>query len=158
LIGGLQTDPSPATGEIEQEYCFGIRTVDMSLLRGHERVDPRRVEKLRAEIEGDGILKKPIAVDLNTKVVLDGHHRIAALKRLGCCRIPVIYVDYMSPRIGVKTCENGVECSKQMVIEAGLSGNLLPPKSTWHYVTSSPEIAHISKIQERVDVPLKDLR
>ncbi len=45
-------DPSPVTGEIEQEYCFGIHTVDMSLLIGHERVDPRRVENLGLRSRG----------------------------------------------------------------------------------------------------------
>jgi ParB-like chromosome segregation protein Spo0J len=95
---------------------------------------------------------------MNTNVVLDGHHRIGALRLLGCCKIPVLFVDYQSPKIGVKTAENGKEYPKHKVIEAALRGELLKPKSTWHYVTFSKEIAHISSIQERVDVPLEDLK
>ena len=135
-----------------------VRIVEISLLRGHERLDPHRLFNLKAEIESDGILKRPIAVDMNTNVVLDGHHRIGALRLLGCSKIPVLFVDYQSPKIGVKTAENGKEYPKHKVIEAALRGELLKPKSTWHYVTFSKEIAHISSIQERVDVPLEDLK
>lgn len=135
-----------------------VRVVEISQLRGHERLDPQRLFNLKAEIESDGILKRPIAVDLNTNVVLDGHHRIGALRLLGCSKIPVLFVDYQSPKIGVKTAENGKEYPKHKVIEAALKGKLLHPKSTWHYVTFSEEIAHISKIQERVDMPLGYLK
>lgn len=136
----------------------GVHVVEISILKGHEKLDPQRLIHLKAEIESDGILKKPVAVDMNTNVVLDGHHRIGALKLLGCSKIPALFVDYQSPKIGVKTAQNGIEYPKQKVIEAALKGELLHPKSTWHYVTSYREIAHISKIQERVDVPLGDLK
>ncbi len=140
------------------DYCLGVRIVDMLFLKCHEKVDEQRLAALKAEIESDGILKKPIVVDANTNVVLDGHHRIKALQALGCSKIPVILIDYKSPKIGVKTSENGDEYSKRKVIEAALKGKLLPPKSTWHYVTCSKEMAHISKIQKPVNVPLKNLK
>lgn len=139
-------------------YRLDIRIVDMLFLKGHEKVDEQRLANLKAEIESDGILKKPIVVDANTDVVLDGHHRMGALKALGCSKIPVVLVDYRSPKIGVKTSENGEEFSKRKVIEAALNGDPMPPKSTWHYVTCSKEIAHISKIQKPVNVPLENLK
>jgi len=149
---------SQVVKEADQNNRSSVRIVEISLLRGHERLDTQRLDNLKAEIKSDGILKRPIAVDMNTNVVLDGHHRIGALRLLGCSKIPVLFVDYKSPKIGVKTAENGKEYPKQKVIEAALKGELLPPKSTWHYVTFSKKIAHISKIQKRVNVPLKDLR
>ncbi|MEM3626555.1 MAG: ParB N-terminal domain-containing protein [Candidatus Bathyarchaeia archaeon] len=142
----------------KENCCLGVRIVEISHLKGHEKLDPKRLANLKAEIESDGILKKPIAVDVHTSVVLDGHHRIGALKLLGCSKIPVLFVDYQSPRIGVKTAENGDEYPKQKVLEAALKGKLLPPKSTWHYVTLSEEIAHISIIQKEVNIPLKYLK
>jgi ParB-like chromosome segregation protein Spo0J len=136
----------------------GLQVVEISLLKGHERMDPQRLVHLKAKIESDGMLKKPVAVDMNTNVVLDGHHRMGALKLLGCSRIPALFVDYQSPKIGVRTAENGIEFPKQKVIEAGLKGQLLHPKSTWHYVVFPQRIAHISRIQERVNVPLEKLK
>ncbi|MEM2970863.1 MAG: ParB N-terminal domain-containing protein [Candidatus Bathyarchaeia archaeon] len=139
-------------------YNFGVRIVEIALLKGHEKLDAQRLANLKAEIEADGILKKPIVVDINTNVVLDGHHRIGALQALGCSKIPAVFVNYQSPKIGVKTSENGEEYPKHKVIETALKGELLPPKSTWHYITFSKEIAHISKIQTPVNVPLKELK
>jgi len=156
--GLTKMDTSQATKEGSGGHILDIRVVKTSLLRGHERIDPKRLYNLKTEIESDGILKRPIAVDINTKVILDGHHRIEALKLLGCSKIPVLFVDYQSPKIGVRTAENGEEYSKEKVIEAALKGKPLPPKSTWHYVTFSERVAHISKIQKRVDVSLEDLK
>ncbi|MEM2911009.1 MAG: ParB N-terminal domain-containing protein [Candidatus Bathyarchaeia archaeon] len=140
------------------DYYLDVRIVDMLFLKCHEKVDEQRLANLIAEIESDGVLKKPIVVDVNTNVVLDGHHRIKALQTLGCSKIPVVLVDYKSPKIGVKTSENGEEYSKRKVIEAALKGELLPPKSTWHYVSFSKEIAHISAIQKPVNIPLENLK
>jgi len=146
------------TKEADRDYRSGIFRVEISLLKGHERLEAQRLANLKAEIKAGDILKKPIAVDVNTNVVLDGHHRIGALILLGCSKIPVLFVDYRSPKIGVKTAENGEEYPKQKVMEAALNGKLLPPKSTWHYVTFSKKIAHISTIQKPVNVPLEDLQ
>lgn len=140
------------------DYCLDVRIVDILFLKCHEKVDEERLANLKAEIESDGILKKPIAVDVNTNVVLDGHHRIGAVQALGCSKIPVVFVDYKSSKIGVKTSEDGEEYSKRKVIEAALKGEPLPPKSTWHYVTCSKEIAHISTIQKPVNIPLNNLK
>ncbi|MGB9959158.1 MAG: ParB N-terminal domain-containing protein [Candidatus Bathyarchaeales archaeon] len=143
---------------LKNDYFIDVRIVNMLFLKGHEKVDEQRLAALKAEIESDGILKKPIVVDVNTNVVLDGHHRIKALQALGCSKIPVILVDYKSPKIGVKTSENGKEYSKHKVIEAALKGELLPPKSTWHYIACSKEIVHISAIQKPVNIPLEELK
>lgn len=137
--------------------CFGVHMVEMSTLKAHEKIDGKRLASLKAEIESDGVLKKPIVADFKTKVVLDGHHRIGALQALGCSKIPVIFVDYQSPEIGVKAWMSRKEYPKNKVIEAALKGELLPPKSTWHYIVFSKKIAHISEIQKPVNVPLKQL-
>lgn len=62
-------------------------------------------------------MKKPIVVDAGTNIVLDGHHRIGALQALDCSKIPVVLVDYQSPKIGVKTAENGGEYSKKKLLK-----------------------------------------
>jgi ParB-like chromosome segregation protein Spo0J len=149
---------SQVVGESNLDQRPGVRIVEISLLRGHERLDPKRLINLKAEIESDGILKRSVAVDMNTNVILDGHHRTGALRLLGCSKIPVLFVDYQSSRIGVRIAENGREYPKHKVLEAALKGELLHSKSTWHYVRLSEEIVHISKIQKRVDVSLHDLK
>ena len=135
-----------------------VKLVDINELKGHERTDEARLKALKDEIESDGILKKPIVVDEKTRVILDGHHRLEALRLLGCSKIPVYFVNYMSEKIGVKSMNKDLEITKPKVVEAALKGRPFPPKSTWHYITFSKIIRHISHIQRRVDIPLKDLK
>jgi len=65
----------------------------------HEEVIPNILRKLTEEIRADGYLRHPVIVDLKTLVVLDGMHRLAAIKNLGCRFIPVCLVDYGNPHI-----------------------------------------------------------
>jgi len=136
----------------------GVSIVEISRLKGHERTDEVRLRNLRDEIRSDGMLMRPIVVDEKTNVILDGHHRIEALILLGCSRIPVCYVDYNSERIGVLCMNKDLEITKSKVIEAALKDEPFPPKSTWHYITSSKTLNHVSYLQRRVDIPLTDLK
>ena len=137
---------------------FQISVIELEKLREHEGVDPRYLKELEEEIRSDGILKFAIAVDKNTNVILDGHHRLNALKKIGCKRIPVVFVDYNSPAIEVKARKNGEKLTKRIVIEAALNGKKLPPKASKHMVRVSGELKHILSIEKRVNMPLSKLR
>ncbi|MDH5686623.1 MAG: ParB N-terminal domain-containing protein [Candidatus Bathyarchaeota archaeon] len=156
---GTQTMPHKS-GEVTSLTLdnIGVSIVEISRLKGHERTDEVRLRNLRDEIKSDGMLMRPIVVDEKTNVILDGHHRIKALSLLGCSRIPVCYVNYNSERIGVLCMNKDLEITKSKVIEAALKDEPFPPKSTWHYITSSKTLNHVSYIQRRVDIPLTDLK
>ena len=144
--------------EVRRTLTSNVVLVELARLRGHERTDETRCNALKAEIESDGMLFRPIVVDEKTNVVLDGHHRLAALKRLGCLKIPVCYVIYTSDNIGVMSMLRSLKITKPMVVQAALSEDPFPPKTTWHYVNSdSRTLNHISCIQRRIDVPLERL-
>ncbi|MEM3627123.1 MAG: pyridoxal-phosphate dependent enzyme [Candidatus Bathyarchaeia archaeon] len=132
--------------------------VKITDLKQHEEVDQSHLEKLKAEINLDSILKFAIVADKNTNVILDGEHRFNALKELGCKRIPVIYVDYDSSNIEVRSWKNGANLTKKDVIEAGLSGKTLPPRTSMHMIRIGNTLLHISTIEKRVDTPLEVLR
>jgi len=132
--------------------------VDIDQLKEHEGVDPVRLEKLKEEIKSDGVLKFAIAVDRNTRTVLDGHHRIRALKLLGCKRIPVVFIDYNSPDVVVKAWREGENVTKEDVLNAALSGRKMPPKTTRHLILASDTFKHIFAVEEEVNVPLESLR
>jgi hypothetical protein len=54
-------------------------------------------------------MRDPIVVDSNSLVVLDGMHRVAAAKKIGCTRMPVCLVDYDNPNILIDTWYRGFE-------------------------------------------------
>jgi len=71
-------------------------------LRIHEETIPERIRGLGDQILRDGVQSAPIIVDSDTYVVLDGMHRTAIMKRLGCRFICVCLVDYFDPSIKVQ--------------------------------------------------------
>jgi len=96
-----KSHPSKKLAHPNQKYFEKICLIDLEELREHEEIRPEYLEELKCEILSDGILKMPIAVDRSTYIILDGHHRLHALRRIGCKRIPVVLVDYQSPEIEV---------------------------------------------------------
>jgi ParB-like chromosome segregation protein Spo0J len=134
-----------------------ISIIEIENLKMHEMVVERHVIELREEIIRDGVLKRPIVVDSNTMVVLDGHHRLCALRDLGYRKVPVIFVDYSSPDIQVEGWQIGRRVTKEDVVHAGLGGKRLPPKTSRHLVRVADEWKHISAIEELIDCPLEIL-
>lgn len=135
-----------------------LRLVRLDELIEHEEIDPLHLERLMAEIVSDGYLKKSLAVDHKTMVILDGHHRYNILKRLGCKRVPVSIFDYDSEYIVVETGDRGIPVSKDVVRSAGLSGKKLPSKSSRHMVITDGGPVHISELEIDVYAPLETLR
>ncbi len=135
-----------------------ICLADISSLKAHERIDENRLKVLKDEIWLDGIIKKPIVVDEKTNTIIDGHHRVEALKMIGCTKIPVCYVDYTCDIIGLKSMIKNMDITKEKVLEAALKNNPFKPKSTWHYIRFPNLIRHISCIQKRVDISLESLK
>lgn len=103
-------------------------------LRPHEEVDPDRADELADRIRRDGYVEAPIVVETRHHVILDGHHRFEALRRLGCRRIPVYLVDYDSPKIHVTLWDDASidDVDKEDVLDRGTSKRRFPPKTTRH--------------------------
>jgi hypothetical protein len=124
-----------------------IVLVSSALLRAHERARKKHVDHMEEEIRRDGYVTHPLLVDKNTMIVLDGHHRLAALRRMGMSRIPVSFVDYKSPSIKVSSWRKGERITKKKVRDAGLSGKLLPIKTSRH-IYSRKAIETIVKLED----------
>jgi hypothetical protein len=79
-----------------------IALVETDKLNIHEETIPARLENLKRRIERDGIQSAPILVDRHNLVVLDGMHRTAVMKHLGCRFTCVCLLDYFDPSINVQ--------------------------------------------------------
>lgn len=76
--------------------------MELEGLNLHEEVDPGILRPLIHEIEDDEALWCPVIVDKESMVVLDGTHRVNALRILGCKYVCVYFVDYSDPEIVVE--------------------------------------------------------
>ncbi|MEM2994786.1 MAG: ParB N-terminal domain-containing protein [Candidatus Bathyarchaeia archaeon] len=149
ITGGTTT-----TNHVENS----VEITELDKLKHHEMVDFARLKKLKEEIKSDGVLKLAIAVDKNTNIIIDGHHRAMALKELGCTKVPVVFFDYNSPDIEVQCWRNPENLTKEDVIKAGLSREKLPPKTSKHMIWVDGVQKHISALEKEVNIPLERLR
>jgi len=132
--------------------------VPVASLRTHELAEPDRVRRVMKQIQSTGMVRSGIAVDSKTMVVLDGVHRLTALKELGAARVPAYLIDYADDEIVVFSKGRKSLVPKEVVLKAATTGPKLPPKSTRHMVkTKSGELVHISKLEGDVAVPLASL-
>ncbi|MGB9830633.1 MAG: DUF5603 domain-containing protein [Fervidicoccus fontis] len=88
---------------VKLEYVL----LDAEALLPHEEIVTERLSDVIRNIEDQGALDMPIIVapipGSSKYLIVDGHHRWAALMRLGCRKIPSVIVDYFDPRIEVFT-------------------------------------------------------
>ena len=69
--------------------------LEIECLRPHEQVDPFRLKDLKKQLANDGFQKDPIIVDEKHLIVIDGHHRILALKALGYHKVVAHKIRYL---------------------------------------------------------------
>ncbi len=134
-----------------------IKILPINKLRPHEEVDSKMVRELAILIKEEGIFRKAIAIDKKNNIILDGHHRVKALEILGCKFIPCILLDYSSPLIIVLSWNDNTMLSKELIIDSGIKGNLLPPKTSRHMINLHGKLFHLSELEPEVNIPLKDL-
>jgi hypothetical protein len=114
---------------IAKEYVL----VPIEKLHAHEAIDPDNlVLRERDIVESGGVV--PIVADREYMVILNGHHRYNALKKMGCKRVPVYLVDYFSPDVRLELWPESSVCklNKMDVIKMGLGRGVFPPKTTRH--------------------------
>ena len=87
--------------KLQPQVCI----VPLERVLPHEMVDPRRVERLKADLLSDGVLKNPpIAAHHNGSfIILDGATRTKALRELGAAHIVIQVVDYQEPMVHLDT-------------------------------------------------------
>ena len=108
--------------------------IPLQRLQVHEEVVPTDLAHLIHSLRSTRILREPILVAAGSFVILNGHHRVAALLALGAATAPAWVVDYGDPKITLDRWDDGPTLSKDDVIARARSGRPFPPKTTRHRV------------------------
>lgn len=112
--------------------------IPVEVLKPHEQVIQKKVDQLeRMTIRWDAYTK-PLLVDGATGTILDGHHRYEIARRLDLQCLPCVVVEYLEDDsitllLWPNSDREGI--SKDDVIQAGLSGDLMPPKTSRHLLS-----------------------
>jgi len=110
------------------------------------------------QIRSTGVVKKAIAVDSKTMVVLDGVHRLTALQMLGAVRVPACLIDYEADEVVVLSKDRKSVIPKEAVLRAATQGPKFSPKTTRHMIKGKDgALVHISHLEGEVSVPLSTL-
>ncbi len=88
-----------SSSQIRYAVESDIRLEKLDYLQPHEKTAFKAVDQLSQEIEKDGFQKDPIIIEKNSMVVLDGMHRLAALKKLSCKSALCYFVLYEDVKI-----------------------------------------------------------
>ncbi len=108
--------------------------VPLEKLKAHEEIDEENVVEIVGRLENSKVFDDPIWVARGSFVILNGHHRVEALRRMGARRVPAWLLDYESDLVSVEPWRPGLPITKAEVVERGLSGNPFPPKTTRHHL------------------------
>jgi L-serine kinase (ADP) len=103
-----------------------------------EQHSPESASALAAQIEQAGTWTTPILVDEKLLFVLDGHHRLAAAGQLGLASLPCVLLACDDPRLELSAWDPAAIILIDDVVNAALTGNLFPPKTTRFRLSPAP--------------------
>ena len=122
--------------DFNPEIIKGLELVDVDLIFPHEKIIEKNTSTISNFLKSfnDHIILSSILCCSKSMVIIDGHHRYFSLKKLGFKKIPVTKLDYFSDDIKTSIDQKH---SKDQIIEHGINGDLMEPKSTSHIIYCS---------------------
>jgi ParB-like nuclease domain len=109
---------SPLPAERQEQVRNRIHLVDIRSLRLYEIPNSERVAEIEESFRRSGVLEHPVIVDPRLDLLIDGHHRVQALERLGLTHIPAFTVDYESDEVQVKGWSRATDADPEEVRRA----------------------------------------
>ncbi len=106
--------------------------VPVSRLLGHEEHDQAKVDELVEELRRTGEFREPIWVARGLYVILNGHHRVEASRRLGLKYVPAWVFDYHGDEVELDRWRPGPPIDKAEVLRRASLGRPFPAKTTRH--------------------------
>ena len=119
--------------DFNTDIIKGLELIDVDLIYPHEKIIEKNTSTISNFLKSfnEYIILSSILCCSKTMVIIDGHHRFFSLKKLGFKKIPVTKINYFSSDIKTSMDQ---KYSKDQIIDHGINGTLLEPKSTSHLV------------------------
>jgi L-serine kinase (ADP) len=109
-----------------------MKLIRTDLLLHIEDYSEKRVNNMKEKMVSGGIWEKPICVEKNHFLVLDGQHRFEVSRLLGLNYIPCELFDYGDEELLTWSLRKECVVSKNLVISKSLSKDIYPYKTAKH--------------------------
>ncbi len=80
-----------------------VEIVPLDSIYPHEDIIEDELDDFCNSLKSKGVFFRPILIDRASRVVLDGHHRVEGLRRIGATKVPAILLDYANDEIELHT-------------------------------------------------------
>ena len=112
---------------------YSIELLELSYLKPIEDYSNLRFEYLFEKINKEKVWNKPLVVDKDFYLILDGHHRFEVAKKMKLNKVPIIKLNYKN--IKIWSLRDDEIVNHELVIEKSLKGNIYPRKTVKHNFT-----------------------
>lgn len=124
-----------------------IEMIDTDKLKHIEQHNNKRVKELLSKIKSEGVWTKPLYIEKNHNLTLDGQHRLEVAKKLGLKKVPCQLFDYQNVKVWSLRKEEIV--NPEEVIKRVDEGNIYPYKTVKH---------KFPKVVSECKIKLKELK
>ena len=124
-----------------------VSLIDPKTLRHIEGFSAKRVAWLKNKVLSEGIWTKPLCIERDHRLVMDGQHRMEVALALGLSAVPCLLFDYQD--VDVWSLRHTEEVTRELVIQRSLEGNIYPYKTAKHGFPIEVPV---------LDIPLESLR
>jgi len=107
-----------------------IEFIEVEKLKHIEGFSNKRAQWLKKKIIAEKIWTKPLCVERNNCLVLDGQHRMEVAKSMGLKYVPSVLYDY--EEVEFWSLRDNWEVSIESVTSKALSGDIYPYKTVKH--------------------------
>lgn len=115
---------------MKKEAGHKVVMVPTRKLRHIEGFSPKRVEWLKKRVLDEQCWTKPLCVEENHFLVMDGQHRMEVALALGLREVPCLLFPYRE--VEIWSLRSNCEVSHDLVIQKSLSGDIYPYKTVKH--------------------------
>ncbi|MBN3790972.1 ParB N-terminal domain-containing protein [Burkholderia sp. Ac-20353] len=113
-----------------QHDTWTIELIPTERILPNEEHDETRLLEVLDSIARSGRWTAPIVLERASFAVMDGHHRLAAARRLSLPRVPCVLLDYA--QVGVETRRPDFRVDGEQIVARSRARVLYPPKTTRH--------------------------
>lgn len=129
--------------------------VDANAIFTHENVIIENVIAFEQYLNKSQNFLIPTIIISDEMVLIDGHHRLELMKRMGYTKIPVTVVNYHHKCIATHIDVNK-RLEKDVIIQSALNRTNLTPKSTRHVLCINDKIVPICILSKNISVELQE--